>query len=138
MPVRIPSSRDALRAAPGGVVRALSFETKDPSSPAYGHGFYAPENSMTGSDSTVTLGVDDSLLESAAACLNAATVQALGELKLSESARCRVSLLAEKANGGLLTREEELEYERFMEVGEIIATLRLKAMRRMQQAHAKR
>lgn len=93
---------------------------------------------MTGSNNTVSLGIDDSLLESAAACLDAATVRALGELKLSEATRCRVSLLAEKANGGSLTPEEDLEYERFMEVGEIIATLRLKAMRRMQQASAKR
>lgn len=80
----------------------------------------------------MTLGVDDSLLESAAACLGPDTVRALGEIQLSEATRCRIALLAEKANEGLLTPEEGLEYERFIEVSEIIATLRLKAMRRMQ------
>ena len=87
---------------------------------------------MTGPESTAILGVDDSLLESAAACLDPSTVQALGDIQLGEATRCRVALLAEKANEGLLSPEEVREYERFIELGEIIATLCLKAMRRTQ------
>ena len=81
-----------------------------------------------------TLGVDDSLLESAARCLDAESVRALGELRLAESAKSRLDLLAQKANEGQLTAEEVREYDRFIELGDIIATLRLKAERHMQFA----
>jgi len=46
----------------------------------------------------------------------------------------RVSLLAERADAGQLTGEEEREYDRFIELGDIISTLRLKAERQMQVA----
>ena len=80
------------------------------------------------------LGVDDSLLESAAGCLDADSVRALGALQLAEAARSRLELLAQRANDGQLTAEEASEYERFIELGDIIATLRLKAERQMQVA----
>jgi hypothetical protein len=79
----------------------------------------------------VGLGVDDSLLESAADCLNAETVRALAALKLDDGARERLELLAQKANEGQLGAEETREYERFIELGDILATLRLKAERRV-------
>ena len=79
-----------------------------------------------------SLGVDDSLLESAARCLDAESVRALGELQLTQAAQSRLTLLAQKANEGQLTAEEAREYERFIELGDIIATLRLKAERQMQ------
>ena len=88
--------------------------------------------SMT--DESVPLGVDDSLLESAAECLDAESVKALGELQLGETARSRLDLLAQKANEGQLAPEEAREYDRFIELGDIIATLRLKADRRIQFA----
>jgi hypothetical protein len=77
----------------------------------------------------IELGVDDSLLESAARCLDAKSVRALGALKLSRSAKARLDLLAQKANDGQLTQDETSEYNRFIELGDIIATLRLKAER---------
>jgi hypothetical protein len=80
------------------------------------------------------LGVDDSLLESAAKCLDAESVRALGALQLADAAQSRLESLAEKANEGQLTAEEAHEYDRFIEVGDIIATLRLKAERQMQVA----
>jgi hypothetical protein len=80
------------------------------------------------------LGVDDSLLESAAKCLDAESVRALGALQLAAAAQSRLGLLAEKANEGQLTAEEAHEYDRFIELGDIIATLRLKAERQMQVA----
>jgi len=80
------------------------------------------------------LGVDDSLLESAARCLDAESVRALGTLQLAEAAQSRLESLAQKANEGQLTVEEAQEYDRFIELGDIIATLRLKAERQMQVA----
>ena len=77
------------------------------------------------------LGVDDSLLESAADCLDAATMRALGTLELDARSKERLDLLARKANEGQLGPEEAREYERFIELGDILATLRLKAERRI-------
>lgn len=79
-------------------------------------------------------GVDDSLLESAARCLDAESVRALGALQLTQADQSRLDLLAQKANDGRLSAEEEREYDRFIELGDIIATLRLKAERQMQVA----
>jgi hypothetical protein len=79
-------------------------------------------------------GVDDSLLESAARCLDAESVRALGALQLTRADQSRLDLLAQKANDGQLSAEEEREYDRFIELGDIIATLRLKAERQMQVA----
>ena len=81
------------------------------------------------------LGVDDSLLESAARCLDAQSVRALGELQLKQADRSRLDLLAQKANEGQLTADETREYDRFIELGDIIATLRLKAERQLKSAH---
>ena len=80
------------------------------------------------------LGVDDSLLESAARCLDAESVRALGELQLTQADQSRLDLLAQKANEGQLAADEAREYDRFIELGDIIATLRLKAERQMQLA----
>ena len=79
----------------------------------------------------VELGIDDSLLESAARCLNAESVRALGALELDRPALSRLESLAEKANEGLLTPDEAQEYDRFIELGDIVATLRLKAERQL-------
>ncbi|MEY2878875.1 MAG: hypothetical protein RLZZ15_1255 [Verrucomicrobiota bacterium] len=78
---------------------------------------------------TVALGVDDSLLESAAHCLDDASVQALEQLKLAPPAQARLDELADKANDGRLSASEAREYDRFIELGDILATLRLKAGR---------
>jgi len=80
------------------------------------------------------LGVDNSLLESVAKCLDAESVRALGTVQLSGAAKSRLELLAQKANEGQLTADEAREYDRFIELGDIIATLRLKAERQMQVA----
>jgi hypothetical protein len=74
------------------------------------------------SEETTTFGVDDSLLESAARCLDANSVRALSELQLDDAARARLNILAP---------EEAREYERFIDVSDIISTLRLKAERQV-------
>ncbi len=60
------------------------------------------------------------------------SVRALAALQLAEAAQLRLELLAHRANEGQLTADEAHEYERFIELGAIIATLRLKAERRIQ------
>jgi hypothetical protein len=82
------------------------------------------------------LGVDHSLLESAAKCLDAQSLRAVAPLQLAEAAQSRLQSLAQKANEGQLTVEEAHEYDRFIELGDIIATLRLKAERQMPVARA--
>ena len=79
----------------------------------------------------MALGVDDSLLESAARCLDADSVRALGALELEPAAKARLDLLAQKANEGQFTSDEAREYDRFIELGDIVATLRLKAERQL-------
>ncbi len=74
-----------------------------------------------------SLDIADSLLESAAQCLDDESVRALGELQLADTAKSKLDLLPQKANEGELTEEEAREYDRFIELGDIIATLRLKA-----------
>lgn len=50
--------------------------------------------------------VDDSLLESAARCLDSRSIAALGRLELDELAKARLDHLAQNANEGQLTPEE--------------------------------
>ena len=60
-------------------------------------------------------------------------MKALGALRLPEPAQSRLESLAEKANDGQLTSEEANEYDRFIELDDIIATLatlRVKAERK--------
>jgi hypothetical protein len=59
------------------------------------------------------------------------SVRALSELRLDDAARARLDVLAQKANEGQLAPEEAREYERFIDVSEIISTLRLKAERQV-------
>jgi hypothetical protein len=60
-------------------------------------------------------------------------VRALGALQFPEPAQSRLKSFAEKANDGPLTSEEANEYDRFIDLNDIIATLatlRLKAERK--------
>ena len=81
--------------------------------------------------SLIDLGLGDRLLESAAQCLDAESVRALAQLTLDGAAKARLDLLAQKANEGQLTAAEASEYDRFIELEDIIATLRLKAERQL-------
>jgi hypothetical protein len=70
------------------------------------------------SEETTTLGVDDSLLESVARCLDTNSVRALSELKLDDAVRARLDVLAQEANEGQLAPEEAREYERVIDVSD--------------------
>jgi hypothetical protein len=50
-------------------------------------------------------------------------------LELDPAAKARLDSLAQNANEGLLTTDEAREYDRFIELGDIVATLRLKVER---------
>jgi hypothetical protein len=76
-------------------------------------------------------GGDEILLESAACCLDAESVRALGGLQLKEAAKARLDLLARKAHEGHLLPDEAKEYDRVIELDDILATLRLKAERQL-------
>lgn len=52
-------------------------------------------------------------------------------MQLDDAARARLDVLAQKANEGQLAAEEAREYERFIDVSDIISTLRLKAERQV-------
>jgi hypothetical protein len=78
-----------------------------------------------------TTALDDSLLSTVAACLDAESVRALGEASLSDAATRRLEFLADQANEGLLTPEEAREYDRFIELSDVIAILRVRAERRL-------
>jgi hypothetical protein len=71
--------------------------------------------------------IDERLLELAARCLDQRSVRALARLEFGPADKKRLSLLAEKANEGQLSADEAKEYDRFIELADILGTLRLKA-----------
>ena len=75
-----------------------------------------------------------SLLDSVSRCFDLATARALSELHQDETVRDRMAELGSKASEGGLTPEEEREYEALIEVGDVIATLQLKARHQLAAA----
>jgi len=59
------------------------------------------------------------------------SARALSKLQLAEATKARLDLLAQKANEGQLTAEQSREYDRFVELGDIIAALCLNAQRQL-------
>ena len=71
------------------------------------------------------------LLEPFADCLDAASAQRVVELGINPSIQQELSSLATKANQGLLTPEEQIDYEALVNAADVIAILKLKAQRRL-------
>jgi len=69
----------------------------------------------------------DSLLESVSRCFDRETARALTELRPDERARQRMEELGVKAGEGTLSPAEAREYDALIEVGDVVATLQLKA-----------
>lgn len=80
--------------------------------------------------------VDERFLELVARCLDEPSIRALENLQLDASGKERLALLAEKANEGQLTPEEASEYDRFIELADIVATIRLKGHQRFSRPSA--
>jgi len=77
----------------------------------------------TASTSTVA----DKMLDLAAECFDAATLNALAKLRLSPKLAARVDRLADKANEGELTPREREEYQSYTRTSELLALLQLRA-----------
>ena len=74
-------------------------------------------------------GVLDGLLESLSRCLDAESARRVAHFRVAAHVQERVDMLAERANEGLLTGEERDEYEAFINASDLIAILKLKALR---------
>jgi hypothetical protein len=71
----------------------------------------------------------DQLLEPITACLTPQVARRIVDLQLEPSISARIMALAEKANAGELTAEEDEEYKGYVEGGDMIALLQAKARR---------
>lgn len=67
------------------------------------------------------------LLEPVGRCLTREAAEQLIALRASPSAQARIEELAVKATEGKLTKDEEVEYETYVSVGNFIAILQAKA-----------
>src|SRR6266581_1892560 len=76
----------------------------------------------------------DSLLESVSRCFDSETARALTELRPDERVRQRMEELGAKASRGHLSEEEAREYDALIEVGDVVATLQLKARHQLATA----
>ena len=77
----------------------------------------------------------DKLLDPVSACFTPETARALVALSPNEDVRARVAELGAKADAGTLTSEEACEYDTFIEAGDIIAALQLKARQQLSLSH---
>ena len=73
----------------------------------------------------------DRILDSVSECFTQETARALVRLRQDRDVRRRIKTLGAKASAGRLRPEEAREYQNLIEVGDIIATLQIKARRRL-------
>jgi hypothetical protein len=73
----------------------------------------------------------DRLLESLSRCFDRNTAKAVTELRQDELVRQRMEELGAKADEGLLSPEEEGEYDALIDISDVIATLQLKARQQL-------
>ncbi len=74
-----------------------------------------------------TPSLTDTMLDLAAECFDAPTLDALAKLRLSSKVAARVDRLAERANEGELTSREREEYQSYIQVSELLALIQLRA-----------
>ena len=75
----------------------------------------------------------DSLLYPLSECLDAESARRVSECKIGPDTQRRVEPLAERANEGLLSEEERAKYEAAVTAADIIAILKLKAIRNLER-----
>lgn len=63
-------------------------------------------------------------------CLDAESARRVMEFRIPAHLQQRAAILAERANEGLLTKEERDEYDTLIDVSDIIAILKLKVQGR--------
>lgn len=71
----------------------------------------------------------DELLDPLTRCLDTASAQRVSELRMSPVVQERISILAERANEGLLEGDERADYEALISASDFVAILKLKAKR---------
>ncbi|MBI2926329.1 MAG: hypothetical protein HYY24_11585 [Verrucomicrobia bacterium] len=74
-----------------------------------------------------TSSLANKMLDLAAECFDAPTLDALAKLQLSPKLAARVDRLAEKANEGELTPRERAEYQAYIKTSELLAAIQLRA-----------
>lgn len=76
------------------------------------------------------------MLDPLTACFTPQVAQKIVDVRLDPELTARIEYLAEKANQGMLTADEEDEYKDYVEGGDMIALLQAKARRFLQQHDA--
>lgn len=71
----------------------------------------------------------DRMLDPVTACFTPQVAQKIVDLRLDPDLNARIEFLAEKANEGTLTVDEDDEYKDYVESGDMIALLQAKARR---------
>ncbi len=74
-----------------------------------------------------TSSLANKMLDLAAECFDAPTLDALAKLQLSPKLAARVDRLAEKANEGELTPRERAEYQAYIKTSELLSVIQLRA-----------
>jgi len=77
----------------------------------------------------------DGLLDPLSRCLDAESARRVTEFRIDPAVQSRIDILAERANDGVLSEEERAEYETFINAGDFISILKLKARRRLDLNH---
>jgi hypothetical protein len=76
------------------------------------------------------------MLDPVTACFTPQVAQRIVELRLDPELSSRIESLAQRANEGVLSPEEEDEYKDYIDGGDMIALLQAKARRFLQQQGA--
>lgn len=69
------------------------------------------------------------MLDPLCRCLDAESARRVSELAVDPIVQARIDELAARANEGLLTPEERLEYDAYITADDFIATLKMKTKR---------
>jgi hypothetical protein len=80
-----------------------------------------------------TVSALDRFLDPVTACFTPQVAERVAALRLDPELAARIEQLAQKANEGALTSEEEEEYKDYIEGGDMLALLQAKARRFLKQ-----
>jgi hypothetical protein len=75
----------------------------------------------------------DRILDPVTACFTPQVAERIAALRLDPDLTARIKQLAQKANEGTITRDEDEEYKDYIDGGDILALLQAKARRFLKQ-----
>lgn len=84
---------------------------------------------MRYNETMATASALDRFLDPVTACFTPQVAERIASLRLDSDLVARIELLAQKANEGTLTPEEDDEYKDYVEGGDMLALLQAKARR---------